>query len=175
MHNLHLIVVKAETGREACENAHTIISDWGDENNWRTMCGAVSEDNETYDARDGRYRPDEDTNTIDKLNDMVQDWMKESHYGTTARIKLKRGKKIENFTSSELWSLQKEVEHLYAVKTVAECKKYKRKNGEKVSRKFSVLEDEFFQSQYDECGVTRLEEADDNNGKLWVVFCDMHS
>jgi hypothetical protein len=174
MHNLHLIVVKAETGYEACQNADAMLSDWGTENNWRTMCGAVSEDNETYDARDGRFRPDADTNTIDKLNDMVQDWMKESTYGLTAQIKLKRGKKIENFNSVELWSLRKYAEHLYAVKTVADCKKIRRKNGEKVSKKFSVLEDEFFQYQYDECGVTRLEDADDD-GKLWVVFCDMHS
>lgn len=174
MHNLHLIVVKAETGREACQNADAILSDWGTENNWRTMCGAVSEDNETYDARDGRHRPDEDTNTIDKLNAMVQGWMKNSFYGAAGMEKLKRGKKLENFTTHELWSLQKAVEHLCAVKTVAECKKYKRKNGEKVSRKFNVLEDEFFQFQYDTCGVTRLEDADDD-GKLWVVFCDMHS
>ena len=35
MHNLHYIVVQAETPEDAMSEAETMISDWGTENNWR--------------------------------------------------------------------------------------------------------------------------------------------
>ncbi len=56
MHNLHFILVRASSGEKACQDAENQIIDFGTDNNWRTMCGAVSEDNEVYDAGDGRYR-----------------------------------------------------------------------------------------------------------------------
>ena len=57
MHNLHFILVRASSGEKACQDAENQIIDFGTDNNWRTMCGAVSEDNEVYDAGDGRYEP----------------------------------------------------------------------------------------------------------------------
>ena len=172
MHNLHFIVVKAETGKDACDEAESFISDWGNENNWRTMCGAVSEDNEVFDAKDGRYRPDEDTNTIAKINKHIQAWLKDDFWSITAKKKLASGKKVENFTTNELYSLKKYAEFLYEVKIFKQVKAYRRKEGEKISRKFNVLEDNFFAHTYDECGVTQAEQGE---GKTWVVFCDMHS
>ena len=175
MHNLHFIVVKAETGEEACDIAENHIMDWGDENNWRTMCGAVSEDNETYDAKDGRYRPDERTDTIAKINKCVDGWIKKDgdYYASVVKQKLARGKKIENFNTSELYSLEKFAKFLYEVKSLKQVKAFRRKQGEKVSNKFNVLQEEFFAYFYDQCGVTQVE--GENEGKTWVVFCDMHS
>jgi 2,4-dienoyl-CoA reductase (NADPH2) len=70
MHNLHFIVVRSSSGEEACKQAENEIIDFGTDNNWRTMCGAVSQDNEVYDAGDGRYRPAEtDYTTIEAIND----------------------------------------------------------------------------------------------------------
>lgn len=172
MHNLHFIVVKAKTGKDACNEAETFLIDWGNENNWRTMCGAVSEDNEVFDAKDGRFRPSEDCNTIAKINKYVEGWMKEDFYSITAKNKLARGKKVENFTANELYSLEKYAKFLYEIKILKQVKAYRRKEGEKVSRKFNVLEDYFFSNSYDECGVTQSEQGE---GKIWVVFCDMHS
>jgi len=172
MHNLHFIVVKADTGEDACSEAESFLMEWGNENNWRTMCGAVSEDNEVFDAKDGRYRPDEDCNTIAKINKYVEAWMKDEFFSTTAKKKLARGKKVENFTTHELYSLEKYAKFLYEVKSLKQTKTYLRKEGQKVSRNFNVLQDNFFAYSYDECGVTQ---TDDGEGKIWVVFCDMHS
>jgi hypothetical protein len=172
MHNLHFVVVRAENGEDACSEADNFLMDWGNENNWRTMCGAVSEDNEVYKASDGRYEPDENTNTIAKINKIIKGWLKTDIYSETAKKLLAKGKKVEKFNRQELYSLQKYAKFLYEIKTIKDTKAYRKKNGDKVSNQFNVLEDDFYAFSYDECGVTQTDSGD---GKLWVVFVDMHS
>ncbi len=53
MHNLHLVVVNAENAKDAMHNAEMAIFEWGNENNWRTMCGAVSENDEMVATGNG--------------------------------------------------------------------------------------------------------------------------
>jgi hypothetical protein len=43
MHNLHFVITTADSPEDACNNVETLISDFGNENNWRTVCGCVSE------------------------------------------------------------------------------------------------------------------------------------
>lgn len=165
MHNLHFIVVKASSGQEACQEAENQISDWGTENNWRTMCGAVSEDNEVYDAQDGRYRPAETEYTnIDAINNCVKKWIGESFYGATAKEKLDKGENnLDEWNAVELWSLSKHAKHL------SESYSYK-------EREFDILKgDTFYHYEYEECGVTNLCYNSEDGDKTWIVFCDMHS
>ena len=76
----------ASSGEEACNEAENLLMDFGNENNWRTFCGAVSQDNEVYNAGDGRYQPkDTDYTTIEKINECVNEWMKHTWYGKTAK------------------------------------------------------------------------------------------
>ncbi len=44
MHNLHYIIINAESAEEAAESALLEIQDWGNENNWRSVGGVASED-----------------------------------------------------------------------------------------------------------------------------------
>jgi hypothetical protein len=165
MHNLHFIVIKANSGEEACQEAENLIDDYGNENNWRTMCGAVSQDNEVYDAGDGRYQPSEkEYITIEKINEVVNSWAKETFYGETARKKFEKGEtNLDEWNQLELWSLSKYADHL------SETIGYKNKS-------FNVLEDTLFEYSYDQCGVTNFTEVNASDGdKTWVVFCDMHS
>lgn len=165
MHNLHFIVVKAESGEEACDVAESLISDFGDENSWRTMCGAVSQDNEVYDANDGRYPPDEESDTIEKINAMVQGWIDGNDvYSSAALDALEVGKSTDEMTSQELWSMREHYNHLFHRKLA-----YEQTDGQT----FDVLKHSFNDFQIDDCGVTQSEE--EGEGKLWVVFCDMHS
>jgi len=172
MHNLHLVVVRAESGEDACSEAESFLMDWGNEDNWRTMCGAVSQDNEVYKASDGRFEPDDNTNTIAKINKMVKGWMKGDLYSETAKKLLAKGKKVESFNTYQLYSLQQYAKFLYEVKSYKETKALRRKSGKEVSNQFNVLEDEFYSFAYVECGVTQTHSGE---GKLWIVFCDMHS
>jgi hypothetical protein len=174
MHNLHFILVKANSGEEACKQAENEIIDFGTENNWRTMCGAVSEDNEIYNSGDGRYEPkDTDYQTIEKINEVVSQWIKDSFYGETAKLKFEKGEtNLSEWNGIELWSLSKWAKHL------SEAHSYK-------DREFDILKgDTFYTCQFDECGVTNMVyntyEDDDEamsktKEKTWVVFCDMHS
>jgi hypothetical protein len=174
MHNLHFILLKANSGEEACKKAENEIMDFGNENNWRTMCGAVSEDNEVYDAGDGRYRPTETEHiTIEEINQKVSGWLSESFFGVTAKEKLGKGEiNLDEWNAVELWSLSKHARHL------SEAYSYK-------DREFDILKgDTFYTCQFDECGVTdfRYDTYEDDDEamsktkeKTWVVFCDMHS
>jgi hypothetical protein len=166
MHNLHFILVKAISGEEACKKAENEIIDFGTDNNWRTMCGAVSQDNEVYDAGDGRYEPkDTDYQCIEKINEVVSQWIKDSFYGETAKLKFEKGEtNLDEWNPIELWSLSKWAKHL------SEAHSYK-------DREFDILKgDTFYTCQFDECGVTDMTyDTNDEGDKTWVVFCDMHS
>jgi len=166
MHNLHFILVKANSGEEACKKAENEIMDFGTENNWRTMCGAVSQDNEVYNAGDGRYEPkDTDYQSIEAINEVVKEWTKDSFYGETAKIKFEKGEtNLDEWDAIELWSLSKWAKHL------SEAHSYK-------DREFDILKgDTFYTCQFDECGATDFTyDTDDEGDKTWVVFCDMHS
>ena len=169
-HNLHLIVVRAENGEEACDEAESQLFDWGTENNWRTMCGAVNEDNEVYKANEGRYEPDEKSDTIEKINLMVQDLIGNFWMGEEAKKLLKEGKNIEDMTSNQLWSLSKYALDLMEQKILEESRK---SMGKPIDGGFDVLTEIFNSYDYEEFGVTNF--STEGEGKLWVVFCDMHS
>lgn len=168
MHNLHLILVKAENGEDACNEAESFMNDWGNENNWRSFCGAVSEDDEVYLSGEGRYAPNEESNTIKKINKKVDGWMKNFHYGQNGKDLLEQGKKIDELNSLQLWSVMKYAEQLYEIKQFKELKEY-RKNKKK---SFNIFEDEYYAHSFDEIGVTHSNFGD---GKYWVVFVDVHS
>jgi hypothetical protein len=57
MHNLHFILINADSAKDAASEADSLILHWGDENNWRTVGGIASEDGsddiENHD--DGRW------------------------------------------------------------------------------------------------------------------------
>jgi len=50
MHNLHYIVIRADSGKEACDAVENEIVEWGSEDNWGQICGALSEKNIIYNT-----------------------------------------------------------------------------------------------------------------------------
>jgi hypothetical protein len=44
MHNLHFLLIKADSAAKAASQAEKLILEWGDENNWRSVGGVASED-----------------------------------------------------------------------------------------------------------------------------------
>ena len=165
MHNIHLVVCKAESAEDACNTVETHIMDFGTENNWRSICGCVSEDNEVFiNDSTGRYCPEEDL-TIDKINKMVRGWMKGCFYGETAKKKLARSKgkiDLSKWTSSQLFSLR----------MLAKYHEQLGYFGDDI-KNFDVLKNNFYAEEYTECGVTQISD-DDEEGKKFVVFVDMH-
>jgi hypothetical protein len=166
-HNLHLIRVTADTPQEACEEVESYIEDWGTENNWRTICGCVSEHDEVYDNPDetfgGRYKPTAcGYTTIGKINKAVRGWLKPDFYHETAIKKLAKGQtNLKKWTTSDLYSLRKLAEYHTQLKYLG-----------KAPSKFNVLTDEFYAYEYAECGVTNCENG--NGETTYIVFVDMH-
>lgn len=94
MHNLHFVVTRAESPQDACDNVETFISDFGNDNNYRTICGCVSEKNKVFiNDSSGRYSPrDTGYTTIAKINRAIKEWTKETIYGETAKKKIENAK-----------------------------------------------------------------------------------
>jgi hypothetical protein len=44
MHNLHFILIEADSATDAASEAESAILDWGNDNNWRSVGGVASED-----------------------------------------------------------------------------------------------------------------------------------
>jgi hypothetical protein len=163
MHNLHLVVVKADCPEDACNHVENELMDWGNENNWRTICGCVSEHDEVYVNDDGRWSPaDQEYNTIKKLNKLVKSWINDSGiYCESAIEMLKTEPDITKWPKHELWSLQQYAKYLYQVADI------ERENVD-------IFKTTLFNYDFDEMGVTDMMEDDDGETR-YVVFVDMHS
>ena len=161
MHNLHFIVLHANSGEEACERAENLISNWGNENNWREFCGAVSENNVVYKSGRGRFQP-EDNMTIDECNKWMSVYIKDVDMGDVAQEKLRNGDTdLSTWHRWELYSLKCLAEHMH-------------ESHGKNPEKFNVLTDHYYDWSFNHEGVTH-DNLHEGDGERWVVFLDMHS
>ncbi len=176
MHNLHLILVHAETPEEACVNAENGIEDFGNGSNWRYVGGCISENNEITDMHGGsRWYPsytDEEGNkpygSIEALNEMTREHIKEDN-AFSHKKELIEGidngdiKLSEITDSTDLYYLKQYIDNRRSTILLSNP-------GE-----FNVLEDEYKPYKYDKFGVTDLRMENDKGEKTYVVFIDMHS
>ena len=163
MHNLHYIRVKADNPKDACNTVENTIEDWGTENNWRSIGGCVSSDNEVYRIVDeenkfmnSRWVPDVDM-TIEKINVMCNEWLKPADYYKKQFDKCIDGKEESPF---DWYGAKKHCEHMYQI-------------GMLHGKTFDVLQDEFYSWKLNECGVTDVEYQQDGKN-TYIVFVDMH-
>lgn len=175
MHNLHFIVVNAESGEDACSSAEETIGNFGNENNWYVASGAVSEDNDLYSTGEGRYPPketlkikensirfatDDTESSMQLINKLIKGWLEVSPTITT---------KINNSLEKHLKGEELQSHEWYDVKSYAEEQQHLAHTNIK---NFNVLQDTYFEYQFADRGVTQ---NTGEEGKLWVVFVDMHS
>jgi hypothetical protein len=162
-HSLHLLVVRAKNGEEACRIAEGETLDFGNDNNWRSFVGAVSEDNEVYHDEHEEQSWMEDCESIEAINKKVTEWRGPEVYDAKEgkALLLKAAKKPNAMKSMDWYGLRKYAE-------------FKQEGGGKTA-KFDVLYESFYEYKYEEEGVTHLESLNKKDGKLWVVFMDMHS
>jgi hypothetical protein len=161
-HNLHFVAVKADSPEDACNEVENQILDWGTENNWRTICGCVSEKDEIYiNDNNGRWQPDApDFNSIKKINERVTEWIKTpSYYSTPAKEMLAKEPDLTKWPKHELWSLMDYTKYLYEICGI---------DKENVD----VFEIEFYHYDFGENGVTNI--GGDGETR-YIVFVDMHT
>jgi hypothetical protein len=163
MHNLHFIVLHANSGAEACERAESQMSNWGNDNNWRVFCGAVSEKNVVYQNGQGRFQPEENM-TIEECNKWAFVWVNDlDEYHDVAQKKLRNGDTdLSTWEKWELYSLKSLAGHLYET-----CNKG--------GKEFNVLTDHLYDWSFHHEGVTQIDDYQHEGSERWVVFVDMHS
>ena len=111
-HNLHLVVIKADSAEDACNSVENEIIDFGNDNNWRTICGSVSEDNEVFISEDNAGFM-ENMETIEKINAFIRKdlsaLMNDEGYSRgrdLLNILIAGNKKIEDLDRQDWYSIQ---------------------------------------------------------------------
>ena len=159
MHHLHLMTVRAESHDEACSIVESLICEWGDENNWRTICGSVCEDDTSYDCGDGRWTPSE--YKLKDIEKMVKEWVTtfdNEEEALAIMTTVLAGGEPEN-----MWDW-------YKLKKYAEDRYESSRQGDD----FDLWKVSYYDYQFDHCGITPQLDEDDE-GKRYIVFIDMHS
>lgn len=84
MHNLHLITIKADNPKDACNDVENEIVQWGNENNWRTITGCIDETGEIFiNDNYGRFNP---KGTLADIEQMIINWSQYFPYDVTETL-----------------------------------------------------------------------------------------
>lgn len=177
MHNLHLLIVNADSHEDACDQASSILESFGNENNWSVVCGSVCKDKGTiHSTGEGRFDPKEilkeesnavkfiknkKKSTLSSLENLYDSFKKSNtqeedtkEFSDTLN-KLIEGKKVDGF---KIYILKEFVEQHYHMSHVPE--------------EDSVWTGSYYSGEFDRCGLTnRTEHGEDQ----YCVFIDMHS
>ena len=171
MHNLHLLVVEAESGSDACSTVEGAIQNFGDENNWRVICGATRSDGkEVFQSNSGRWAAE----SVEDLQSQVKEAVfGEGHYlkgFKEALDKLASGQKMD-------WMEWFQIEKHGAFKGAQAWAIMPLGGRPELTRDtFDLFKVEFRGWKLDEFGVTHLGDLDAVAPEnLWVVIVDMHS
>jgi hypothetical protein len=157
MHNIHYVRTYANNAQNACDFVESEIKSWGDENNWRTIIGAINKRGKVLNLNKDRYKPNL-KNAKESMNDVFHNG--DSYYKESVD-KLIAGKELK---SHDWWK----------VKRYAEWKSAKAWSG--VKGKFNIWKDTFREWEFDEIGLTDINRLDDIDGnEPFIVFIDMHS
>jgi hypothetical protein len=186
MHNLHFLLINADSAEDAASEAESLILDWGDENNWRSVGGIASEDGsddvENFDG--GRwglsFLDDEDgipkegtyfSRAVAYLHRAIAEpvelpWGDGSTYPTFPSAFAALSGQLAAFdpdsgNTCDLWALGRNLKHLSEVLDGARA----RKQGEAIPQ--------FYDWQFESFGLTDLTEQSDG-AKRYLIFLDMH-
>jgi hypothetical protein len=187
MHNLHFILIKADSAAAAASQAENQLLDWGDENNWRSVGGIASEDGsddiENHD--DGRWG----LSYLDEEPSVSKDGTYFSRAVACLRAAITdpvtlpcepfsthpdlrsaldhlssqlRAFNPEHGHTFELWSIGQNLKH------VAQLTESRRacKHGEEIPQ--------YYDEQYDQFGLTDITKWSEG-ARRYLVFLDMHS
>lgn len=173
MHNLHLVVCEADSGEEACSYVEAQIESFGDENNWRTICGALRSNGEAYSTKEGRWEPE----TLESLKKSLTDAMfnnnpEQDFFGKCFQEALAKFNAKEKMAGMDWYYIKK-----YAEEAGDRVDAISRHNQPDLTPEtFDLFTDEYRSWKLNEFGLTNI--VNDDKAKkenLWVVLVDMHS
>lgn len=149
MHNIHFIVVNEVDNHEAAEEfVLSEISDWGTENNWRSIIGSVDEENNIHQATGLDASTRWEMPNLEKIKDILK---KEIEINPYTNINKNLSK------SNQLWLKNKAAEHDYYTY---------------LDHPLDIWKDEIYAYHFNEVGITNLCFTSDT--KKYIVAIDMH-
>lgn len=178
MHNLHFVVVYADSFKEAVNIVKNKIEDFGDENSWWSIGGAVHQENgkDVISAGDwfARFYPcdkkgEEYCQSIEEINKFCKATFQAILEEYKIRLAQFDKEELENpeklFKNINqrlnLYRLSKSMEDVWNLAHLPVA-----------IEKFDVLKHCHRSYEYDKFGVTRLQSAGKHQ---FIVFLDMHS
>jgi hypothetical protein len=187
MHNLHFILINADSAKGAACEADNLILHWGNENNWRRVGGVASEDgsDDIENHADGRWGlsylhaqpgiPKEGTyfsRGLAYLHQRTTDpvALPSAPFSTHSNLRsaiTKLSTKLRAFDpdhsdTQNLWGIGRDLKHLSALI----YSRRGRERGDQIP--------EFYDWQFDTFGLTDMTE-DSEGARRYLVFLDMHS
>jgi hypothetical protein len=182
VHNLHFILVRADSAEEAAQIADSVVFGFGGEDNWYQIGGVASEDgsdDQNDHGKNTRFplsRLDDDPSApkegshFERAIQLLRDALLEPAEVQTSLHDL--GEKLLKISGTEewlgVWEIRQELSRLHAIL---------------YARQF--LDDgdipEFRPFQFDEFGLTRIDRANkptevgEAGKQRYIVFIDMHS
>ncbi|VGO12400.1 hypothetical protein PDESU_00952 [Pontiella desulfatans] len=176
MHNLHIIVARADSAEEAMAEVDAYIDGWGDENNWRSIAGAVDANGAWYAGEaDSRYTG---PFTLEVLNRELMDAVRlnpdpEVKHAITM-LAAGNYDGITEGTPAEvcgrLYALKEFVDRLHAVYSAG----LSGKGAMDRKGPLCVFGTRFRPWEYTEFGVTHMDD-ERRSGMRYAVLLDMHS
>jgi hypothetical protein len=187
MHNLHFILIKADSAADAASETETLILNWGDENNWRRIGGVASEDgsDDIDNHDDGRWPlsfldaaegvPKEGTyfsRTVAYLNMEIAPplTLPATPFSTHPDLRsaiaelsdMLRAFDLEGGDTHDLWCVRRNVKHLSELIASRRA----REHDEGIPQ--------FYDWEFDYFGLTDMTEQSEG-ARRYLVFLDMHS
>ncbi len=187
MHNLHFILIKADSAASAAAEAENPMLDWGDDNNWRCEGGIASEDgsDDIENHADGRWPlsfldaeegvPKEGTYFSRAVAYLLREitetvTLPSAPFSTHPDLRsaiaelgdLLRTFDPEHDNSNDLWAIGHNLKHLSELMDSRNAAK----QGEEIPQ--------FYDWQFDHFGLTDMTEQSEG-ARRYLVFLDMHS
>ena len=165
MHVLHICVIAATSNDEAETEVESYLDGWGDEDNWRSICGSISQSGVRNVTGGGRWSPDETVEELQKHFAKITSVPPLTAEVKTALNKLIEGKLVEPGD-------------LYSIRALAEKLIERQYSGfEAPGVVPDVFKHWFHADCFDEVGVTHIGETQKIpvGSQLYAVYVDMHT
>lgn len=161
MHNVHYIVINADSAEDACECARNKIENWGSENNHRSICGCIGEDENTYRTKEGRW---DIPKTLKQISNEIRHAADNFSLANLFPEVIARFKIDEDTMGTTDWYILEQ----YCIFKSEQCR-FNHKN-------FNIWEDEHRSWQLSYYGITNMTDGESIEGmKKYIVIIDMHS
>ena len=161
-HNIHYFHLFAENAEDACNIVENEILEWGNENNWRTVLGAI-------DRNGVKFENEKDTSSWEIPNSFAEIEKEILEERDVSDYEIQEFKKLidKYLTSGKLSESEWSMLGYYA----------KLFEDEASLDKFSLDDwDTFRAYEYDSPGLTNIEYGPDHDGlQDYIIYIDMHS